>query len=191
MTLEKQVEALAELGVMLNQGVRAEDMTTSADRAELEANPFSQDLIAALGGDVERERYTPKTDQLWMCDYERIEDHGDYKAILERLEVMTGKALRLSNITDYVDIEKKKAWVEFVANGKRIRWKAEVDDDWMDPYIVAKYDDLLGQAKSPGRIYSNHTDFGQVALFAFFEPEQAKRFNALGSMKVATIQSQK
>lgn len=191
MTLEKQLEVLAEIGVTLNEGVTIEDLTAFADRAELEANPFSQDLIAAVGSEVEREPFTPKADRIWMCDYERIEDHGDYKSILERLEVMAGSALKLSNITDYVDVEKKKAWVEFVYNGKHIRWKAKVDDDWMDPYIVVKYDDLLGKARSPGRIYSNHTDFGQVALFAFFESEQAKKFNAIGSTKVATIQSQK
>ena len=119
-----------------------------------------------------------------MCDYERIEDHGAYSDILERLELMTCRALGLAKISDHVDIDQKIAWVECDHNGVRIHWDAEVDNDWLDPSIIVNYDGLLVQSSSPHRIYSNHLDFGQSALFAAFTPEQYQCFRKLSKVSL-------
>jgi len=69
---------------------------------------------------------------------------------------MTGSTLRLSEIQDYVDVEQGEAWVEFECDGRKIHWDAQVDNDWMDPYVIVRYDKLLKENRKGVRIYSNH-----------------------------------
>jgi len=127
---------------------------------------------------------------LWMCEYERIEDQGAYTEIIKRLELMTDSALGLANIEDFVDIDTGTAWVKFTYRGKRIRWDAEVQHDWMDPSIIVKYDQLLKTSGKDVRIYSNHTDYGQVAFLAAFSNAEFKCFRKLSKIKLALIESQ-
>lgn len=125
-----------------------------------------------------------------MCDYERIEDHGDYIEIIQRLEIMTNSALGFENINDYVDIDEGKAWVHFEYKGNTIKWNAKVDNDWMDPYVIVKYDSLLRESGSNIRIYSNHTDYGQVAFFAAFTKDEYTCFSKLSPIKLIPIENQ-
>jgi hypothetical protein len=189
-TIEQQVAILAEIGVTVNEGLAIDDLIAFEDRDEFELQPYVG-LVEALGCEIEREPFTPKCNRLWMCDYERIEDHGDYQAVIERLEIMTDCALGLQDIKDYVDvIEDDEAWVEFTYRGRTIHWDAEVDNDWLDPFIIVKYDALLKESRSLFRIYSNHTDYGQVAFFAAFTPEQKARFDEICKIKLILIEEQ-
>lgn len=188
-SLEDQLVELDKCGIVVNDGVTESDLLSFDSKKRMEKAPYAG-LVEALGFDIEREPYSAIVSSLWMCDYERIEDHGAYKEILERLELMTGSALGLTDITDYVDLEEAFAWVEFSFRGKRIRWEAEVDNDWLDPYIIVKYDQLLEKANVGQRIYSNHTDYGQVAFFAVFTSEQFECFQRLSKINLALIESQ-
>ena len=89
-----------------------------------------------------------------------------------------------------MDLEEGKAWVEFDYRGKRIHWDLEVVDDWLDPAILVKYDALLRDAGAPVRIYSHHTDYGQVAFLAAFTSEQKARFDAICSISLILIELQ-
>ena len=188
-SLYAQQEALKACGVTVNAGVTESDLVAFESKADMEKKPYAG-LVEVLGIELEREPYTPISNSLWMCDYERVEDHGAYKEIIERLELMTGSALKLSNIEDYVDVEEGKAWVEFDFNGERFHWDAQVDNDWMDPYIIVKYNQLLKSSSSDYRIYSNHSDYGQVAFFAAFTVEQYKCFRKLSKIKLELIETQ-
>ena len=84
-TIEQQLAHLAEIGIALNDGVTIDDLTSWTDREGIESEPYSR-LVETLGYDLQRKPYTPISNSLWMCDYERIEDHGDYKAVIHRLE---------------------------------------------------------------------------------------------------------
>src|SRR5262249_55062059 len=154
-TLERQLSDLAAIGLVINPGVTREDLTTFEAREVLETKPY-RGLVEGMGIDIEREPYTPICDRLWMCDYERVEDRGAYRDVILRLEVMTAGRLKLANVTDYVDLEEGKAWVELDFQGRRIHWDLAVHDDWLDPTILVNYDQLLEEAGSPLRIYSNH-----------------------------------
>ena len=103
---------------------------------------------------------------------------------------MTDCALGLRDIKDYVDIEDDEAWVEFTYRCATIHWDAEVDNDWLDPFIIVKYDALLKENRSLFRIYSNHTDYGQIAFFAAFTPEQKARFDEICKIKLILIEEQ-
>ncbi len=188
-SIDEQLHALRAAGIILNPGVTEQDLLAFNSKEDLEKEPY-KGLIEVLGIEIEREPYTPVTNTVWMCDYERIEDHGAYKDVLERLELMTGKALGLTDIKDFVDIEKNIAWVEFKYLNKTVHWDAKVDDDWLDPYILVKYDGLLRQSGKGVRIYSNHNDFGQVAFLAAFTDDQLKTFAKLSKVRVEPIEKQ-
>jgi hypothetical protein len=187
--LEEQLKALAACGVTLSPEATMDDLFMFHSRAEHEATPY-KGLIPTLGFEIERVSFIPLCNRLWMCDYERIEDNGAYVDIITRLHDMSGHSLPISDIIDRVDIEAKTAWVEFNLAGSRIHWDAKVDDDWLDPYIVVKFDDLLQTRKTPFRIYSNHTDFGQSAFLACLAPAEFERFQKLATFKLGEIEKE-
>ena len=100
------------------------------------------------------------------------------------------RACPYPSITDHVDIEAETAWVEFDLAGSRIHWVAKVDNDWLDPDIVIKFDNLLNIHRTSFRIYSNHTDFGQSAFFACFTPTEFEKFQKLATFKLREIEEQ-
>lgn len=185
-TIEDQLVVLGKLGLTLNPGVGEEHLTAIDDRSALEATPYTG-LIEAMGMDLEEEPFAPLCNQLWMCDYERIEDHGAYVEVLQRLERMTSEALSLSGMIDHVDLEEEIAWPEFEHEGQRVRWEFQVEDDWLDPSILVRYDDLLESSGSAMKIYSNHTDYGQVAFLGALRADQKKQFDKVSRVRLLPL----
>lgn len=183
-----QLAALARAGISVNTGVVESDFEMFATRVELEATPYKE-LVEVLGQTIEREPFTPLCDRLWMCDFERVEDHGAYREIFERLERMTGGALKASGITDHVDVEEGEAWLEFDVAGEREHWDFRVEDDWMDPELIARYAALLAKSGSRLQLYSNERDYGQVAFFGAFTPAEKSAFDALTSIKLTLVEA--
>ena len=187
--LEEQLKTLADCGVSLNPEATIEDLFMFHSREEHEAAPYKE-LIPTLGFEMERDSFAPLCHRRWMCDYERIEDHGAYADVVTRLCQMSEQSLAISGITDHVDIEAGIAWVEFDLAGSHAHWDAEVNDDWLDPNVVVKFDQLLATHGAPFRIYSNHTDFGQSAFFACLTPSEFERFQKLATFKLREIAKQ-
>lgn len=186
-SLQDQLARMAELGITRNEGTKEEDLFTFHDREELEAKPYKA-LAETMGIDIEREPWTPISDRLWMCDFERIEDHGDYRSVVDRLERMTGSALSLTNVEDYVDLEEGVAWVQFDHAGRKVRWDFEVDDDWLDPKVLTDYAGLLARSNSPLRLFEEMSGvYGQVAFLAAFTPEHQKQFQRLTGIKMQRL----
>ena len=188
-TLEQQLEVLAGCGIVLGPEATLEDILSHHTRQEYEAVPYKE-LIPVLGFEIERDAYAPLCERLWMCDYERVEDHGAYTDIVWRLHRMSAQCLPISALADFVDIEAEKAWVEFDLAGSRVHWDVQVDNDWMDPDVVVKFDHLLKTRGTPYRIYSNHTDFGQSAFFACMQPAQFEVFRKLATFQMREIDKQ-
>lgn len=185
-SLEAQLERLAQLGLRLNPGVGERHLTTFADRAALEKAPFKQ-LVEVMGITLEEEPYTPLCNRLWMCDYERVEDHGAYVEVVRRLETMTGGALGLAAIRDHVDLDSGVAWVEFDHREVPVHWDLKVDDDWLDPSVLLRYDELLRASRADVRIYANHRDYGQVAFLVALAPQHQREFEQLTKVKLGPL----
>lgn len=186
--VEQQLDELAAIGLRLSEGIEVDDLFLFGSRADMERKPFSA-LIAALGYCTEDGDDTPFCRSLWMGDYEAIEDHGDYVVLTRQLQVLSEERPALSNIQDFVAIGDNKAWVEFDLNGDRLHWDVTVDNDWLDPFLFVKYDQLLAE-HTDLRIYSNHTDFGQSALLGCFTKDQFDKFNRLSKVKFILIADQ-
>ena len=182
-SIEAQLAELAKAGLVVNPGVVEADLTTFHSRAEMEKKPYAG-LVEVLGIELEREPFTPICDRLWMCDFERIEDHGAYREVVERLERMTGGALQLSGIADYVVIDEEKAWVEFDRGGQRTHWDLRIQDDWLDEQVLRRYAALLATSGSPIRLYINETDYGQTAFLGAFTAEEKAAFEKLSPIRL-------
>jgi hypothetical protein len=127
-------------------------MLVSWDRKDLETDPHL--VLVQLGGEVEAEPWGRRfCDALWHFDTECIEDHGAYARIAERLRVLAGPDLPLAQITDFVDVEKSRAWLSFSLNGSTKKWEAAINDDWVDPTILSRFAELL-RARGTGRRFT-------------------------------------
>ena len=185
--LQDQLSRLREIGIRRNAGTEESDLFVFQTREELEEKPFKE-LAERMGMEIEREPWTPISVRLWMCDFERAEDHGAYKDVLRRLERMTASALSLSGIEDYVDVDEGVAWLQFDHSGVTVRWDLEVTDDWLDPEILVKYDTLLARSGSPLRLYmARAADYGQCAFLGAFTREHQQRFTKLTGIKMGPV----
>ena len=68
MKLENQIEELAALGLILNEGIKIEDLLISWTKEEYEQTPF--DLILSIYGEEVEERPLGRyfCDQAWQLD---------------------------------------------------------------------------------------------------------------------------
>ena len=82
-SLESQLRERAGIGVVVNEGVTEADLTVFEDRGELESEPYRA-LVEVMGETIDREPNSPIANRLWMCDAERVEDHGAYRDVLLR-----------------------------------------------------------------------------------------------------------
>jgi hypothetical protein len=142
--LEEQLATLAESGIRLRPEFSAETLLESFSREKYEASRYIGALIR-IGGELEREPYTPLSDNIWHFDAECIEDRGDYARIAARMRDLAQGELPIENIRDQVDLENGDAWLEFELNGKTIHWGARVKDDWVDPEMLSNFCALLEQ----------------------------------------------
>tara|TARA_R110002072_G_scaffold10569_38_gene49288 strand:+ start:2675 stop:3259 length:585 start_codon:yes stop_codon:yes gene_type:complete len=177
-TLEAQLKNLEALGFALGDNATFDDLFLFGDREALEAAPYKS-LVETMAQTIEREPESPICDRLWMCDFERIEDHGDYADVLVRLERMTGGVVGLSEIQDHVGED--GTWVSFVVDEQPMRWDLAFDTDWLDPRVFALYAGLLEREGAPLGLYmgSNHEEYGQEVLLVVLDPSFAKPFGKL------------
>lgn len=154
MTLEDKLRVLAECGLVLENPFSPEDLLSSWDREEYEKPGFDL-LLFSLGGTEEEEPWRNHCVNLWGFDTECIGDHGDYKRIVERMAEMAQGSLRLENIQDNVDIEKKKAWFSFAFQGNQTKVECKVNDDWVDMDIFSRFAELLADA-DPSKVFISY-----------------------------------
>jgi hypothetical protein len=144
LSLEDQIARLAELGVRLAPGVRVEDLLRSWSREDLEAEPF-QNVLIALGGEIERAPYPPASPDVWHLDTECVEDDGAYVAVAERVQLLARDRVTFTNIRDRVNLDAEKVWLAFSAGGDKYRWDLEVQDDWIDTNVFTLFEEVLAK----------------------------------------------
>lgn len=173
-SLEDQIQTLADCGIRANDGFGSEYFLSTFGRDAYEKDPFVA-LLCALGGESEHEPHAPVSSNVWHLDTECIEDHGSYVRIAQRMATLAGDALPLKDITDYVDLEEGKATLSFVLAGQEVRWEPKVNDDWIDPEILTRFVSLLAGQKTT-RLFTYLDLKGQDCIIGFSTSEQ---FSAL------------
>lgn len=170
LTLEAQLDALANCGVHLRDGFTVEDLLYSSPREEYEAMPFLL-VLMVLGTECESDhRRGFLSDDIWNLDAECICDDGSYADIIKRLREISGGEFPAENIRDCVDLDKEQAWVQFDFDGAMHKFDAKVDNDWVDPQIFAWIDSLQRNRGTSRRLFCNEAD-GQNLLLGFATPK--------------------
>ena len=98
---------------------------------------------------------------------------------------MAEGSLPLENIRDYVDVERKKAWLSFSFRGKETRIECKVEDDWVDERIFGAFVDFLKRS-DPSKIFIYYDLGGQDCIIGCVTRDQYRclenreiRFEAL------------
>ena len=172
-TFEQQLDSFQKLGFKFNNGITKESLLDSFDKSEFENDPWNL-MYVCLGSTIEKEPYTPITDDCWHFDAECIEDHGSYVDILENLKRISKGQLNLENIKDYVDIENEKAWVSFDFEGKSYKWNLRIDNDWVDGELFDKIQEVNSVNKNTKKftVYV----LGQDAVIGYMNDKEISEF---------------
>lgn len=177
-TLEQKLDILGQCGLVLSPPFTANDLLQSWDRAEYE-KPGWDLVLLGLGMTEEEEPFRNHCQNLWHFDTECIEDHGDYKVIVERMAEMTQGSLPLQDIKDYVDIEEGKAWFSFKINGAETRIDCKVEDDWVDTDIFSKFVELLRKC-DPNKVFIYYNLGGQDCMIGCVTKAQLNKLQGMG-----------
>ncbi len=177
MTLEQQLESLAEIGLTLNNDVSIDDLLYSFDRKDYENKPFDL-ILFVLGIEVEREPWGRAVcSRAWNLDMECISGTGDYVAIVKRLCEVANVSNAITDIEDSVNLETGEAWLKYVVDGQPRHFEVTVDNDWVDPETLAR---IMSDIERDGcRFYGK--DNGQATIWYYLDAGTAEKLNALSN----------
>lgn len=174
-TLEQQLDKLAEFGLKLDDGITIDDILYSFPRKDYEERPFDL-ILFVLGIEVERKPWGRSIcSRVWNFDTECICGTGDYVRIVKRLCRVAGQADYLQDVSDFVDIDSGKAWLRYKVDGTQRDWIVEVNDDWADALTLSY---VMDDIERDGRRFY-FKDNGQAMVLFYLDPDTAAQLNRL------------
>ncbi|MCA9815031.1 MAG: hypothetical protein H6677_21710 [Candidatus Obscuribacterales bacterium] len=179
--LETQLEHLSELGIKLKQGLSVDDLLKSFERDEYEANPYKL-LLCVLGASQEVEPYGDFSDDVYHLDTECIENQGDYVKVAEKIIRLTGGELVVSDLEDDIELSTGKARLSFKIGEHHYDWQATVNDDWLDPAILARFA-MLAKEHKLNKPFCCHYFEGQDCLLTCMNESDMARLTKLTGLK--------
>ena len=183
MTLEEQVETLANLGVQLNEGISIDDLLYSFDRRKYERRAFDI-LLFMMGSEVEREPWGRSfSSQVWNFDTECVYGPGSYTKIVERLCLLAGMPELVTDLRDDVDLHSGEAWLRYTIDGKERHWTVEVMDDWVDSMTLSY---VMADIERDGKHFYSK-DNGQAMILFYLDTEAAKELNRLSDHALTPV----
>ena len=144
LTLYSQLDALAECGIVPNDGVGPAELLARHSEREYETSPFKL-LLSVLGSESPEPPCLPLSDSLWHMRAECISGRGDYAKVALRMAGLAGSALPLEAVSDDFDWGQGIAWVSFDLRRRAFRWPAKIEERWIDPNILSRFVALLEQ----------------------------------------------
>ncbi len=185
-SFEQQLEIFKGLGFTLNNGVEISDIDRCSEgKVAFEVDPFEL-MYTILGQTLEREPWTPLTNQIWYFDTEAIQDNGCYVDILQNLSRISNNELAFENLEDLIDFEKEECWVSFTLRGVSYKWDLELNDDWVDPKLFDKVKDLTDKLQTKGR-FTVLTFGTQEIIFGYCIPEQLKEIKKATGLNITWL----
>jgi len=180
LTVEAQLDRLADLGVALRPGFTVDDLIAEWGRPGLESPPF-KGLLIAMGGASTTPPYPPLSHDAWHFDTECIEGTGSYVQIVERLVEMTGGRFAATEVKDVVDNDTEIASLALTVDGERHEWNLDYTDDWVDPNVFVYLDEVMKRTTSGQRMI--YLDLqGQDALILVGDKKRLRKLRAATSL---------
>lgn len=180
-SFEEQLKTYEKLGFKLNDGITKETLLESYDKSDFEDDTWVL-MYVTLGSTIEREPWTPITNDCWHFDAECIVDNGSYMEILENLKRISKGQLNFENIKDFVDIENEKAWVSFDFEGQHYKWNLRVVDDWVDGALFDKVQNLNLEANNSKKftVYG----LGQDGVIGYMSEKEMLEFKRMTNIRI-------
>jgi hypothetical protein len=186
MTLEQQLDKLAEFGLTLDEGITIDDLLYSAPRDAYERRPFDH-ILFVLGIEVERPPWGRSVcSRVWNFDTECITSTGSYARIVKRLCRVAGQPDCLTEISDFVDLESGTAWLAYHVDGTQRHWPIEVHDDWADRMTISHV--MADIERDCKRFYFK--DNGQAMVLFYLDPSAANKLNQLANQVLRPVLSE-
>jgi len=151
MSLYAQLDALAECGIVLREGVGPEELLSRHSDRDYETTPFKL-LLSALGVDSEGPPYLPLSNNVWLMHADCASHTGDYVKVAYRMATLAGNSLPLESVRDEFDFGRGVAWLSFTLRDEEFRWPAKIEERWIDPMILSRFAALL-EAQATDRRY--------------------------------------
>jgi hypothetical protein len=178
-TVAQALEQLATLGIHTRPGITNDDLLFSLG-GTMDSPVDLVSILCVLGSEVERGDFQRISDDIWHFDAECIEDNGDYVRLIERFVALAKGALPITDIRDHIDIENETAWVEFKLDGQPVRWDLEVSNDWVDPDLYARVQELAA-ARGGGKKFFI-VALGQDSLLSFGDAAMKDNLSKLSGL---------
>lgn len=174
-TLAEGLAALAPAGIVLTPEA---DLQSIERELSMTSHTYLS-LLLALGKREERVPpvYPPRCTTLWNFDAECINEEGDYAGIAERMAMLAGGNLPLTDIRDDIPEEGDVARLDFTL-GKPYHLTLRLNGDWVDTAVFQELARLLIARGSPRR-FTFHDLQAQNCLFGCATPEQRRHLNRL------------
>jgi hypothetical protein len=170
LTLYSQLDALADCGIVPNEGVGPAELLARHGEREYETSPFKL-LLSVLGTESPEPPCLPLSDDVWHMHAECITGRGDYVKAAQRMAALAGAALPLEAVSDEFDWRQGVAWLEFTLRGRDFRWPAKIEERWIDPNILSRFVTLLDEQDTSLR-YTGLDLGGQDCLIGCATDEQ-------------------
>jgi hypothetical protein len=173
MSLYAQLEALEPCGITLNADVGIPDLLAVHGERAYETSPFRR-LLEVMGGGSQTQLDTPLSSNVWRVSVGCFAGPGDYVRVAQRMSLLAGGDLPMSNISDEFDLRRGIAWLRFRSAARDYEWPARIQERWVDPFIFTRFVGLLDQQDTERRF--THLDLGgQDVLIGCSTPEQFTR----------------
>ena len=142
MTLYAQIDALAECGIALREGIGPAELLARHSDRDYETSPFKL-LLTELGTVSADPPHQSLSDNIWHMRADCAAQTGDYSMIAHRMATLAGGALVLEDVHDEFDLRRGVAWLTFTLRDKSITWPARIEECWIDPLILSRFVALL------------------------------------------------
>jgi hypothetical protein len=170
MTLYAQLDALAECGIVPNEGIGPAELLVHHGEREYDTSPFKL-LLSVLGTDSLEPPHRSMSDNVWHMRAECIAGRGDYVNVARRMAALAADALPIESVQDEFDLRHGIAWLSFTLRGHEFRWPAKIEERWIDPMILSRFAALL-EAQDTDRRYICLDLGGQDCLLGCATEEQ-------------------
>lgn len=168
LSLYKQLDVLERCGITPNHGVEVAQLLAHYTEREYETSPFRR-LLAALGS--ESADQAPLSDNVWRLRVGCIAGPGDYTLVAQRMSLLTGGALPISDIREQFDMASGLVWLMFRLSAQEIRWPGRIREFWVDPVIFSRFAALL-EAQDIDKRFTQLDLGGQYVLIGCSTPVQ-------------------
>ena len=177
-SLELQIEALKEAGLVLASGRTIDELLKSWPRADYETDPYNL-ILFMYGSDVEAEPWGRAfCERGWNFDMECVVEAGDYVRAFECILRTTGQEELVTLISDNFRFGTETCEIRYTIDGRERVLSAKINNDWADPEAVAAFVRDLEVAIDDGRHFWA-ADNGQTSILFFITDVEALKINAL------------